>query len=115
MKLKRTTLRGIRWEDEDLDEIEKHVHDDKTNPDGEFENFSQAVRELALMGCKLVEFQKMMKDPAKAEEFQKKMREVVESEKIFEWTSTLDESQLSGFLMALKMEKESRYENKKLL
>lgn len=115
MKLKRTTQRNIRWEDQDLDEIEKHVYDDRLNPDGEFENFSKAVRQLTLMGCKLLDFQKMMKDPAKAKEFQKKMREVIENEKVFEWTATLSESQLSAFSMALKMEKDSRYENKKLL
>ena len=115
MKLKRTTLRGIRWEDQVLDEVEKHIYDEKTNPDGKFKDFSQAVRELSKMGSRLLDFQNMMKDPEKALEFQRKMQEIVETEKIFEWTPTLSDTQLRGFLMALLMEKDARYANKKLL
>lgn len=114
MTIKRTTMISLRLENRDLDEFEKNV---KTtfNPDGRFLNLSECVRELAKVGCKVLEYQDMMKDPAKADEFKQKMQEMLQTQQIDEWSQTLTTEQIDGFVMFLSMEKEKRFEQKKFI
>jgi len=46
---------------------------------------------------------------------EKKMQDMIKSEEVFEWVHTLDHDQINGFLMALQMEKDKRYEVKTLV
>ena len=97
----------------------KNDHEKKiqspANSDAKFNNMSECIRECAKIGSKLLDYQEMMKDPERAEEFQKKMQDVIKHEQVLEWSQALSDSEINGFLMALQMEKETRYENKKLL
>jgi len=85
------------------------------NSNAKFTNMSECIRECAKIGSKLLDYQDMMQDPEKAEEFQKKMQDFIQHEQVMEWSQALSDSQINGFLMALQMEKETRYENKKFL
>ena len=110
----RSSLLGLRIQNQLLDELEKHVIL-KDRPDGKFNNMSECIRECAKLGLKLLDYQEMIKDPKQAEEFQKKMKDIIKGEEMFEWTHSLTEIQIEGFLQALDMERNSRYENTKLL
>ena len=112
--MKRSSLIGLRIENQLLDEFEKHIKPSE-NQDGKFNNMSECIRECAKIGSKLLDYKEMMKVPERAEEFQKKMQEIIQHDQVFEWSQALSDSQVNGFLMALQMEKETRYENKKLL
>ena len=76
---------------------------------GKFSSSADAIRETSRIGCKVIRYQEMMKDPKQATEFARKMQEAVHQDKIFEWAATLTENQIDGFMMALEMEKEGRY------
>ena len=112
--MKRISLVGLRLGAQLLDEFEKKIKSYK-NPDGKFTNMSECIRECAKIGSKLLDYQEMMKDPEKSKEFQKKLKEIIENEKVVQWSQALTDSQISAFAMALQIEKEARYENKKLL
>jgi len=114
MPVKRTTLISIRWLLSDLDEIEKLVST-PLNPLGTFDNTSLAICECAKVGVKVHNYQKMMDDPKKANEFREKMQTMLKNDEVFEWVHTLDHSQIDGFLMALQMEKDKRFELKPLV
>ena len=112
--IKRSISISLRVDTRDLDEYEKKV---KTahNPKGQFANLSECIRELAKMGNKIMDYQHMMKDPAKAEEFRRKMQEMIETESMDEWTPTLTNEQIDGFQMYLQIEKDKRFEQKTFL
>lgn len=114
MVVKRTTLVSTRWDLIDLDAIEVLV---KTplNPNATFKSTSEAIRECAKAGVKIHNYKEMMKDPEKADEFRQKMAEFMKNEEVFEWVDTLDNNQIDGFLMALQMKKDKRYEVKSLV
>ena len=114
MPVKRTTMVSTRWELIILDEIEKLV---KTplNPKAPFPNTSEAIRECAKVGVKVHNYQAMMEDPEQANEFRKKMQDFIKNEEVFEWVDTLSPDQIDGFLMALQMKKDKRYEVKNLV
>ena len=114
MTVKRTTTLSIRWELIDLDEIEKLVKSPLI-PNAPFGNTSKAIRELAKVGVKVHNYQQMMKDPEKANEFRQKMQDFIKNEEVFEWVDTLSPDQIDGFLMALQMKKDKRYEVKTLV
>ncbi len=112
--MKRTSLIGLRIESQILDEFEKKIQS-PNNSDAKFNNMSECIRECAKIGSKLLDYKEMMKDPNKAEEFQKKMQDTIQHDQVIEWSQTLSDSQINGFLMALQMEKETRFENKNIL
>lgn len=107
--VKRTTIVSTRWDMVDLDSVEKLVKS-PINPKGPFKNTSDAIRECAKVGVKVHNYQEMMKDPEKATEFLEKMQDMISNEKVFDWAHTLSPDQIDGFLMALQMEKDKRYE-----
>ena len=80
-----------------------------------FTDVSDAVKKCTKIGLRVDDYQQMMKDPKRADEFQKKMQEFIRGEEVFEWTDTLDYSQLDGFLMALQMRKDERYKQLKFI
>ena len=102
---------SIRWNLADLEDIEKTIMTPQ-NPKGAFKDTSDAIRELAKVGAKVVEYQSMMKDPKKANEFRKKMQEMLQTNKMEEWSQTLTAEQIDGFLMFLQIEKGKRFEQK---
>lgn len=112
--VKRTTIISTRWDLVTIDDIDKLV---KTplNPTAPFANTSEAVRELAKVGVKVHNYQEMMKDPEKANEFLEQMQSMIKNDKVFEWANTLSNDQIDGFLMALQMQKDKRYEVKTLV
>jgi len=114
LPVKRTTLVSTRWDLIDLDAVEELV---KTplNPKAIFKSTSEAIRECAKVGVKVHTYQEMMKDPQKANEFRQKMSDFVKNEEVFDWVDTLDNNQIDGFLMALQMKKDKRYEVKHLV
>lgn len=114
MTVKRTTIVSTRWELKDLDDIEKLVKSPLT-PSSTFHSTSQAIRECTKVGVKVHNYQEMMKDPDKANEFREKMQTMLKNEEVFEWVHTLQHEQIDGFLMALQMEKDKRYEVKTLV
>ena len=114
MTVKRTTLVSTRWELIVLDDIEKLVQN-PLNPTATFENTSLAIRELTKAGLKVHNYQTMMEDPEKADEFRTKMQDFIKNEEVFDWAHTLTPDQIDGFLMALQMEKDKRYEVKTLV
>ena len=114
MGIKRTTLVSTRWDLVDLDSIEQLVKS-PINVDGKFRNTSEAIRECAKVGVKVHNYQEMMKDPEKANEFREKMQVMIQNDEVIGWAHTLDNNQIDGFIMALQMEKESRYKVQKLV
>lgn len=109
--IKRSAMLSIRIQNKDLDDLEKMI---KTplNPNGKYNNMSQAIRELAKMGAQIVTYIEMMKDSKKSNEFLAKMNEIIKNENFEEFAQTLDTQQIEGFLMLLKIEKEKRYDQK---
>jgi len=114
MTVKRTSIVSTRWENQDLDDIENLVKS-PLKPNAPFTNTSKAIRELAKVGVKVHNYQEMMKDPEKANEFRQKMQDFIKNEEVFEWVDTLSPDQIDGFLMALQMKKDKRYEVQKLV
>ena len=112
--VKRTTIINFRCELSLLDDIEKLVKSPLT-PKGVFPNTSEVIRECTKVGIKVHNYQEMMKDPDKANEFREKMQDMIKNEEVFEWAHTLDQQQIDGFLMALQMEKDKRFEVKSLV
>lgn len=110
--IKRSMPITVRWLFSDIEEIEKHVKS-HSNPDGKFNDTSEAIRELVKVGAKVIEYQQMMKDPAKADEFRQKMNEMMQTDKMDQWSETLSNEQLDGVIMFLNIEKEKRYDQKK--
>jgi len=43
------------------------------------------------------------------------MQNMIKNEEVFEWAHTLDAQQIDGFLMALQIEKDKRFEVKSLV
>lgn len=105
--IKKSATLSLRIDLADLEDLERNV-----KPNGKFHSVSECIRELAKIGNKVMEYQSMMKDPAKASEFQDKMHEMLQTEKMDEWSQTLTTEQLDGFLMFLQMEKDKRFEQK---
>jgi len=114
LPVKRTTLVSTRWDLVDLDSIEALVKS-PLNAKAPFSNTSNAIRECAKVGVKVHHYQEMMKDPQKANEFRQKMQDMIKNEEVFDWVHTLTHDQVDGFLMALQMEKDKRFEVKTLL
>lgn len=109
--VKRSTMISIRFDLSTLDDFEKNVKTE-FKPVAKFNNMSECIRELAKVGNKVLTYQDMMKDPARANEFKQKMDEMLQTQSMDEWSQTLSSEQLDGFLMFLKIEKEKRYEQK---
>ena len=101
--IKRTSMVNIRFSNEFLDEIEKEIEKK------EFKNVSGAIKICSKYGLELYRYQKMMKDPKQANEFTKKMQELLIKEQQFDWCGELSDIQLDGFMMMLRMEKDTRY------
>lgn len=112
--VKRTTIISTRWDHSILDDIEKLVKA-PGKPDAAFSNTSEAIRECTKVGIKVHNYQEMMKDPEKANEFREKMQQMLQNEEVFDWVATLTPDQIDGFLMALQMQKDKRYEVQKLV
>ncbi len=101
--IKRTSMVNIRFSNEFLDEIEKEIENK------EFKNVSDAIKTCSKNGLELYRYQQMMKDPKQANEFAKKMQELLIKEEQFDWCGELSETQIDGFMMMLRMEKDTRY------
>jgi len=101
--IRRTSMISIRFSNEFLDELEKEIEKK------EFKNVSDAIKTCSKYGLELYRYQKMMKDPKQANEFAKKMQELLIKEQQFDWCEKLSETQIDGFMMMLRMEKDTRY------
>lgn len=112
--MKRSSMFSLRIDNQLLDEFESKVKR-HSNPDGKFNSMSECIRDCAKIGSKLLDYQEMMKDPNKSKEFQTQMQSIIQNDQVIEYSQTLTDSQINGFMMALQMEKDTRYENKKLL
>ena len=112
--IKRSITVSTRWNLITIEDIEKLVKS-PVNPKATFPNTSEAIRECTKVGIKVHNYQEMMKDPEKADEFRKKMQEMIQNEEVFDWVHTLTPDQMDGFLMALQMEKDKRYEVRTLV
>lgn len=104
----------MRIDHASLDEFEKNVRT-PYNANAKFESLSECVREMAKVGCRVLEYQDMMKDPKKADEFKQKMNEMLQTSQMDEWSQTLTTEQIDGFIMFLNIEKEKRFEQKHFL
>ncbi len=102
-------LVSVYLDREFVDEVNKHVATE------EYKNASVAIRKFSKLGLQLTNYQKLMKDPEKANEFQQKVKEFVENEQHFEWAATLTTEQIEGFLMLLQMEKDERFKQQTLV
>lgn len=107
--IKRTTSINLRCDWVLVDDLEKLVKEPK-NPLGVFSSVSEALRECAKVGIKVHNYQEMMKDPKKANEFRERMQSMLKNDEVFEWVQSLKHDQIDGFLMALQMEKDKRFE-----
>ena len=112
-KLKRSTMISVRWDQEDIDDIEKRVQSEE-NPSGKFKDVSHGIRDLTRLGLKLLDYQEVMKDPLQSKEFIEKMQEFIRTEQTQQFIETLSDQQLNGFMMQCQMEKDSRYKNARL-
>ena len=112
--VKRSITISTRWNLPIIEDIENLVKS-PLNPTGSFPNTSEAIRECTKVGIKVHNYQEMMKDPEKANEFILKMQEMLQNEEVFDWAATLTPDQIDGFLMALQMQKDKRYEVKTLV
>ncbi len=73
-------------------------------------NFSEAARVLIQGGLKLQDFKEVVDEPSKLNQFINEMNSIMKKEQIFDWTKSLNEQQIEAIGMALKMEKESRFQ-----
>ena len=100
---------STRLPEEVMDKIDNQVNA------GRFKNVSTAVAKCAETGLQVLEYQEMMKDPAKAKEFIKKMQEILQEDQLIEWSQTLTAGQLDSFIMLLRMEKDNRYKQQRFV
>ena len=94
-----------------LDLLEKIQDDIKA---GSFRSKSAAVTEYSRIGIRISNYQEMLKDPAKAKEFQKKMQDVIQNEKLEGWIESLSSQQLDGLMGLMEIEKDKRYDQRRL-
>ncbi len=92
-----------------VDEIETMVKS-RDNPMGRFTSANHTIRECTILGLQVLKHADAMKDPAKNAEFIAKMERMIKTENYSQFTEALDTTQLEGFIMLLKLEKEKRYE-----
>ena len=102
---------SIRFDLSSIDEFERNVRSDY-KPTAKFSNLSECIRELAKVGNKVLQYQDMMKDPKRADEFKAKMNEMLQTQSMDEWSQTLSNDQLDGFLLFLQIQKDKRFEQK---
>ncbi len=114
MTFKRAASISLRIPFEELESIEKLVKS-PTTPDGKFTSISQSIRECAKLGCKILDYQEMMKDPDKKNEFTEKIQQLIKNQDFEELAQTFTAEQLDGFLMFLQLEKDKRYKMEKFL
>ena len=56
----------------------------------------------------------MLRDPKKAAEFQSKMQDIIHNEKLEGWIESLSSQQLDGLLGLMEIEKDKRYDQRRL-
>jgi len=81
---------------------------DNTVKEGKFSSISEAIRSYVELGMHVESYKTMINDP----KFLKSIEELKRTEGIFHWIETLTDDQVDSIATALKMEKDSRYENK---
>lgn len=94
-----------------LDLLEK-IHDDVKS--GAFRSKSAAVTEYAKIGIRISGYQDMLRDPKKAAEFQSKMQDIIHNEKLEGWLESMSTQQLDGLLGLMEIEKDKRYDQRRL-
>lgn len=95
---------SLRLSLELLDKLENNVKE------GKFSSISVAMRSYVELGMHVESYKAMIKDP----KFLKSIEDLKRTEGIFHWIETLNDEQVDAIAMALKMEKEKRYDTKTL-
>jgi len=103
------TMIALRIHLQELQSLKKLI------AEGQFRNMSDAVRETAKIGMRMLEYKKLLEDPERAHEFHAKMKEIIKNDEIFHWLETLSIDQVDAFHQALVMEKDKRYRMQKLI
>ena len=98
--MKRSCMISLRMSIELLDKLEKRVKENK------FLNVSEAIRSFIEIGMYVDSYKTIIKDP----EFLKSIKELKQTEGIFHWLETLEDSQMDAIATAIKMEKEKRFD-----
>ena len=81
---------------------------EKIVKEGKFPSISEAIRSYVRVGMHVESYKTLIKDPA----FLKSIDELKQTEGIFHWIETLDDSQADAIATALDMEKEKRYDTR---
>jgi len=92
---------SIRLPLELLDSLARNVKE------GKFSSVSEAIRSYIELGMHVESYKTIIKDP----QFLKSIEELKQTEGVFHWIETLTDEQVNAIAIALKMEKEKRYEN----
>ena len=100
--MKRTSLLSLRISLDLLDKLENTVKE------GKLSNISEAIRYYVELGMYVESYKSMIKDP----EFLKTIEELKQTEGVFNWLETLNDTQMDAIATAIKMEKEKRYESR---
>ena len=85
-----------------LEKLENAVKENK------FSSVSEAIRSYTIVGMHVESYKTMIKDP----KFLKSIEDLKQTEGIFQWIETLTDTEADAITIALKMDKEKRYENK---
>jgi len=85
-----------------LDRLENFVKE------GRCSSVSESIRYFVTLGMHVESYKIMIKDP----EFLKSIEQLKQTEGVFQWIETLTDEQSDAISMALKMNKEKRYENR---
>jgi len=102
MAIKRTALVSLRLPINELDEYEILV-DTKL-----FNSLSEAIRECGSKGRLLLSYKEVLNDPIKKKEFFEKLDSTLKNEQIFEYLSTLTDTELRGISGAIQIVQEKR-------
>jgi len=81
---------------------------EKSVKEGKFPSVSEAIRSYTKVGMHVESYEPKLEDP----KFLKSIEDLKQEEGILQWAETLTESQLDAVVMAMKMERERRYENR---
>ena len=102
MRFARTTIKNVRIDIDLLEQIEEIMNQHQWN------NFSEFLRSAIKIFIRLEKAKSFMNDPEKWRKFKAEMDAQLSEENIFQYISSVDDSKLEGFKLAIEMEKENR-------
>ena len=102
MAIKRTALVSLRLPINELDEYENLVLQKL------FTSLSEAIRECGSKGRLLLSYKDVLNDPVKKKEFFEKLDSTLKSEQIFEYLTSLTDTELRGISEAIQIVQEKR-------